>query len=81
MQIFVEEGKEYFIKDVQVGLAVKDAAKNNVTIEAGNQAQLDAYNKKNSTSYLMLPEEMYTVPESLWLLGSRLFLRYLTNHT
>lgn len=65
VQIFVEEGKEYFIKDVQVGLAVKDAAKNNVTIEAGNQAQLDAYNKKNSTSYLMLPEEMYEIPATL----------------
>ena len=63
VQIFVEEGKEYHIKDIHVGLAL--TAKNNVTIEAGNAEQLAAYNKKNGTSYLMLPKEMYTAPESL----------------
>lgn len=65
VQIFVEEGKEYFVKDVKIGLSVKESKENNVTILAGDQAQLDAYNKKNSTSYLMLPKEMYELPETL----------------
>ena len=65
VQIFVSEGEEYHIKDIRVGLSLKENSLNEVTIEAGNAEQLAAYNKKNGTSYLMLPKEMYTVPESL----------------
>lgn len=65
VQIFVEEGKEYFVKDVKIGLSVKENKENTVTIQAGDQAQLDAYNKKNSTAYLMLPQEMYELPATL----------------
>lgn len=65
IQIFVEEGKEYFIKDIKVGLAVKEDKENSVSLNIGDQAQLDEYNKKNSTSYLMLPSEMYEVPDTL----------------
>lgn len=65
VQIFVEEGKEYFIKDLQVGLAVKENGQNTVNLVVGDQAQLDEYNKKNSTSFLMLPKEMYDVPSTI----------------
>lgn len=65
VQIFVEEGKEYFVKDVKIGLSVKENKENTVTVQAGDQAQLDAYNKKNSTAYLMLPKDMYELPSSL----------------
>lgn len=62
IQIFVEEGKEYFIKDIKVGLAVKENKACEVPLTVGDQAQLDEYNKKNGTSYLMLPSEMYEIP-------------------
>lgn len=65
VQIFVSEGEEYHIKDIRVGLSLKENFENEVTIEAGNAEQLAAYNEKNGTSYLMLPKEMYTVPKSL----------------
>ena len=62
IQIFVAEGKEYFIKDIKVGLAVKENKACEVPLTVGDQAQLDEYNKKNGTSYLMLPPEMYEIP-------------------
>ena len=62
IQIFVEEGREYFIKDVKVGLTVKEDKAFDVPLIVGDQTQLDEYNKKNNTSYLMLPPEMYEMP-------------------
>lgn len=62
IQIFVEEGREYFIKDVKVGLTVKEDKAFDVPLIVGDQTQLDEYNKKNNTSYLMLPPEMYEIP-------------------
>lgn len=62
IQIFVEEGKEYFIKDIKVGLAVKENKACEVPLKVGDQAQLDEYNRKNGTAYLMLPSEMYEIP-------------------
>ena len=46
VQIFVEEGKDYLIKDVKVGLALKESKTNSVAIQAGDQAQLDAIIKR-----------------------------------
>ena len=65
IQIFVEEGKEYFIKDIKVGLTVKEDKSYNIPLIAGDQAQLDEYNRKNNTSYLMLPPEMYDMPAAM----------------
>ena len=62
IQIFVEEGREYFIKDVKVGLTVKEDKAFDIPLIVGDQTQLDEYNKKNNTSYLMLPPEMYEIP-------------------
>lgn len=62
IQIFVEESREYFIKDVKVGLTVKEDKAFDVPLIVGDQTQLDEYNKKNNTSYLMLPPEMYEIP-------------------
>lgn len=65
IQIFVEEGKEYFIKDIKVGLTVKEDKSYDIPLIAGDQAQLDEYNRKNNTSYLMLPSEMYEMPAAM----------------
>lgn len=65
IQIFVEESKEYFIKDVKVGLTVKENKACEIPLVVGDQAQLDRYNKKNNTTYLMLPPDMYNVPASM----------------
>lgn len=62
IQIFVEEGKDYFIKDVKVGLTVKEDKAYDIPLIVGDQAQLDEYNRKNNTSYLMLPPGMYEAP-------------------
>ena len=62
IQIFVEEGREYFIKDAKVGLTVKEDKAFDIPLIVGDQTQLDEYNKKNNTSYLMLPPEMYEIP-------------------
>lgn len=62
IQIFVEEDREYFIKDVKVGLTVKEDKACDIPLIIGDQAQLDEYNRKNNTSYLMLPSEMYEMP-------------------
>ena len=34
-------------------------------MEAGNQAQLDAYNAKNGTNYIVLPKEMYEISQKI----------------
>lgn len=65
IQIFVEEGREYFIKDIKVGLTVKEDKAFNIPLKVGDQAQLDEYNKRNGTSYLMLPSEMYEIPSAM----------------
>ena len=54
LQSFVEEGKDVEIKGLQVALAVQDTKEIKVTLEAGNQAQLDAYNAKNGTNYIRI---------------------------
>ena len=65
VQVFVEEGKDYFVKDVRIGLSLKESKENNITLQIADQSQLDEYNKKNSTAYVMLPKEMYEMPSTL----------------
>lgn len=65
VQVFVEEGKDYVLRDVKVGLSVKEGLAHSVKVSAGDQAQLEAYNRQNGTSYILLPQEMYEVPASL----------------
>lgn len=65
IQIFVEEGREYNVKDIKVGLTVKEDQANSVSLIAGDEAQLQAYNEANGTQYLMLPAEMYEVPQKM----------------
>ncbi len=49
IQIFVEEGKEYFIKDVKVGLTVKEDKAFDVPLIVGDQA--DCYELQTQSSY------------------------------
>ena len=65
VQIFVEEGQEVTVKDLNVALSQKSNKEMQASIEAGNQSQLDAYNKKNNTEYILLPKEMYEIPSVL----------------
>ena len=64
-QIFVEEGKEVLVKNIILNLTQKEDSENAIQVEAGNQAQLDAYNKKHATEYLMLPPEMYEISKEV----------------
>lgn len=65
LQNFIEENKEVILKDFKIGLVQKVEHEVNVSLEAGNEAQLDAYNKKNETSYVLLPKEMYEVSSNV----------------
>ncbi|WP_290539807.1 DUF1735 domain-containing protein [Alistipes sp.] len=65
IQIFVEENKEYHLKDIKIGLSQKGETNNFVSLTAGSQEQLDRYNAANGTSYLMLPPEMYDIPSEM----------------
>lgn len=59
LQNFIEENKEIILKDLKIGLVQKVEHAINVTLEAGDEAQLETFNKKNGTNYLLLPNEMY----------------------
>lgn len=65
VQKFVEENKTVEIPDLSVGLTRKDNNPVKVIFNAGNQEQLDAYNKKNGTNYILLPESMYDLKKEL----------------
>lgn len=60
-QVFVEEGQEVNLKSITVSLVRQEGHVQTVSVEAGNKEQLEAYNKKHGTEYLMLPSEMYEV--------------------
>lgn len=64
-QIFVEENRDALVKNIVLNLVQKEEGEKKVRIEVGNQAQLDDYNKKHATEYLMLPREMYEVANEL----------------
>lgn len=53
LQSFVEEDKDTKIDGLQVALAVQDTREVNVTLEAGSEEQLKAYNAKNGTNSLV----------------------------
>lgn len=65
LQAFVEEGVTTDIKGLKIALAQKVNGVNHVTLEVGSQEQLDKYNKQNGTEYILLPADMYTVPQEL----------------
>lgn len=65
LQSFVEEDKDTKIDGLQVALAVQDTREVNVTLEAGSEEQLKAYNAKNGTNYIVLPKEMYEISQSV----------------
>ena len=46
-------------------MAVLDTREVNVTLEAGSEEQLKAYNAKNGTNYIVLPKEMYEISQSV----------------
>lgn len=64
-QIFVEENKEVVVKNIVLNLVKKMDGDKTVSLEIGDQSQLDAYNKKHGTEYLMLPSEMYEVASEI----------------
>lgn len=64
-QIFVEENKDVKVRNVVLKLAQKVEQDVHVVLEAGNQKQLDKYNEKNGTEYLLLPSDMYELANDL----------------
>ena len=65
LQNFIEENKEVVLKDLKIGLVQKVEHEVTVSLEAGNETQLDAYNVKNGTSYVLLPKDMYEVSSNI----------------
>ncbi|MEG1402236.1 DUF1735 domain-containing protein [Bacteroides sp.] len=65
LQYFVAEGNNLEMTDLKISLAQKTDQLVKTMIEAGNQAQLDDYNKKNGTTYIMLPKEMYELTSNI----------------
>lgn len=61
MQNFIEENKEVILKDFKIGLVQKVEHTVNISLEVGSAAQLEAYNKKFGTDYILLPKEMYEI--------------------
>lgn len=65
LQNFIEEGKDFEILDLKIALSQKIDQPVKVTFEAGSQEQLDTYNKKNGTAYILLPKEMYELASNI----------------
>ena len=62
-QIFVEENKSVSVKNIILGLSQKENKENTISLEVGSQSQLDVYNEKHGTDYILLPKDMYKVDE------------------
>lgn len=65
VQIFVAEGQDVLVKNLKVALSNRVNEEVKVTLELGNEAQLEAYNKRNNTQYLLLPKGMYKATQNL----------------
>lgn len=65
IQQFVQENKDVMIDDIKINLVNKAKEDVNVNVAIGDQAQLDEYNKKNNTSYVLLPASMYEVKDKV----------------
>lgn len=65
LQTFVEEGQSPRIDGLEVALAQRSDETVQLRLETGNQAQLDAYNAKNGTNYIVLPDSMYSIEKTV----------------
>ncbi len=65
ISIFVEENKDFELTDLKISLAQKVNQQVSVEMEAGSQAQLTEYNKRNGTEFLLLPKDMYEIDSNL----------------
>lgn len=59
IQIFAEEGAEISVDKLKLGLARKEDQSYVVKMKYGAAEQLESYNKKMGSNYVMLPESMY----------------------
>lgn len=59
IQIFAEEGAEISVDKLKLGLARKEDQSYVVKMKYGSAEQLESYNKKMGSNYVMLPESMY----------------------
>lgn len=65
IQSFFMEKEDVTVNGITLALTHQPTEEVKVTIEAGNEAQLAAYNKSHETSYKILPKEMYEVPSTI----------------
>lgn len=65
IQVFVEEGTEVPVREVQICLVKPENSTKKVNITAGDKEQLDRFNNKNHTEYSLLPKEMYSVGQEV----------------
>ena len=64
-QIFLLSGASQDANGPRVSLVKPATSTVTVNFSVGSQAQLDAYNAKNGTSYKLLPSTMYELPASV----------------
>ena len=64
-QIFLLSGASQDASGPRVSLVKPATSTVTVNFSVGSQAQLDAYNAKNGTSYKLLPSTMYELPASV----------------
>jgi hypothetical protein len=64
-QIFLLSGASQDANGPRVSLVKPASSTVTVNFSVGSQAQLDAYNAKNGTSYKLLPSTMYELPASV----------------
>lgn len=65
VQKFVEADKDETFNVMTLSLVNRPEKEIKVAVSAGDQEQLDAYNKKNGTNYILMPSELYELPSEI----------------
>ena len=65
LQIFTQENKDVVVPNINVKLATPLSYEINANVLAGDEAQLNEYNKQNNTNYLLLPSSMYEISKQV----------------
>lgn len=65
LQIFTQENKDVAVPNINVKLSTPQSYEINANVLAGDEAQLNEYNKQNNTNYLLLPSSMYEISKQV----------------
>lgn len=65
LQIFTQENKDIDVPNINVKLVKPMPHQFSASITAGDESQLNEYNKKNNTNYSLLPSSMYEITKQV----------------